>query len=68
MHENVNFPFILFGKIKSLGAFGPLSLYQVGQAARGLPDGDWLVGITLIEIEESAVYRLSRLIIDPEAC
>jgi hypothetical protein len=65
MHENVTFPCIPFGKIKSFGAFGPL--YQVGQAARRLSDGDWLVGITLIETEESAVYRLSRLIVDPEA-
>ena len=65
MHENIAFPRILVGKIKSFGDFGPP--YQVGQAVHRLPDGDLLVGITLIETGETAVYRLSRLTVDPEA-
>ena len=65
MHENIAFPQIPVGKIKSFGDLGPP--YQVGQAVQRLPDGDWLVGITLIETGEAAVYRLSRLIVDPEA-
>lgn len=65
MQENIAFPLIPFGKIKSVGEFEPQ--YQVGQAVRRLPDGDWLLEITLIQTGESAVYRLSRLIVDPEA-
>lgn len=65
MHENIAFPRIPVGKIKSFGDFGPP--YLVGQAVQRLPDGDWLVGITLIETGEAAVYGLNRLIVDPEA-
>ena len=40
MQENIAFPCIPFGKIKSFGEFGPE--YQVGQAVHRPPDGDWL--------------------------
>ena len=65
MHESTDFPCIPFGKIKRFGEFGPP--YEVGQAVRRLPDGDWLVEITLIQPGEIANYRLSRLNDDPEA-
>jgi len=66
MQENTALPCIPFGKIKRFGEFGPP--YQVGRAVRGLPDGDWLVEITLIQTGETTDYRLSRLLDDPEAC
>ena len=65
MHESTDFPCIPFGKIKRFGEFGPP--YEVGQAVRRLPDGDWLVEITLVQTGEIAIYRLSRLNDDPEA-
>ena len=40
MQESIAFPGILFGKIKSFSECGPR--YQVGQAVRRPPDGDWL--------------------------
>lgn len=58
-------PAIPTGIIKSFGPFGPK--YQVGSAIRRLEDGDWLVGITLIETGEKAEYRLTRIYDDPEA-
>jgi hypothetical protein len=66
VQENTDFPCIAFGKIKRFGEFGPP--YQAGRAVRRLPDGDWLVEITLIQTDEIANYRLSRLNDDPEAC
>ncbi len=53
------------GRIKSFGPFGPK--YEVGQARKELEDGDWLVGITVIESGEQIEYRLSRLLEDPFA-
>ncbi len=53
------------GKIKSFGPFGPK--YEVGQALRQLDDGDWMVGVTMVETGETAEYRLTRLLDDPEA-
>ncbi len=66
MHEYTNFsPCIPFGKIKRFGEFGPP--YKVGRAVQRLPDGEWLVKITLIHTDETADCRLSRLNDDPEA-
>lgn len=53
------------GKIKSFGAFGPQ--YEVGQAIRQLDDGDWLVQVTMVGGGETAEYRLTRLLDDPDA-
>ncbi len=53
------------GKIKSFGPFGPK--YQVGRALRELPEGDWLVEVTLVESGEKTEYRLTHLLDDPEA-
>ena len=58
-------PTIPVGHIKSFGLFGPK--YEVGQAMRQLDDGDWIVGVTLVDTGEKAEYRLSRLLDDPEA-
>ena len=58
-------PAIPVGRIKSFGYFGPK--YEVGHALRQLDDGDWMVGITMVETCEKAEYRLSRLSGDPEA-
>jgi hypothetical protein len=65
MQENTAFPCVPLGKFKRFGDFGPP--YQVGQALRRLPDGDWLVEITIIQTGETTSYRLSRLDDDPEA-
>lgn len=53
------------GRIKTFGAFGPR--YQVGKPIRRLDDGDWLIGILLVESGEGAEYRLARILADPEA-
>jgi hypothetical protein len=53
------------GNINSFEPAGPR--YQVGEAIRPLEDGDWLIGVTLVETGEKAEYRLSRLLDDPEA-
>ncbi len=53
------------GKVKSFGPFGPK--YMVGRALRELSDGDWMVEVTLIESNEKAEYRMTRLLSDPEA-
>lgn len=58
-------PPIPVGKIKSFGPFGPK--YEVGQVLRQLDDGDWMVGITMVETGEKAEYRLTRLSDDPDA-
>lgn len=58
-------PTVPLGRIKSFGAFGPK--YEVGRPLRQLDDGDWLVEILLVETGESAEYRLTRLLDDPEA-
>jgi hypothetical protein len=58
-------PYVPVGKIKSFGPLGPK--YEIGQLLRQLPDGDWMVGITLVESGEPTEYRLARLIHDPDA-
>jgi hypothetical protein len=65
MQEVVAPPSIPVGKIKSFGPFGPK--YEVGQARRQSDDGDWLVEVKMIETGETAEYRLTRLLDDPEA-
>jgi uncharacterized protein DUF5397 len=64
MQEVLAPPSIPVGKIKSFGEVGPM--YEVGPALRPLDNGDWLVKITLVETGETAEYRLSRLLADPE--
>jgi len=63
--QPANTPAIPTGTIKSFGPFGPK--YQVGTAVRQLENGDWMVGIKIIDSGESAEYRLTHLIDDPEA-
>jgi hypothetical protein len=58
-------PTIPVGKIKSFGAFGPK--YEVGHAIRPVDGGDWLVEIKIVETGETAEYRLTHLLDDPEA-
>jgi hypothetical protein len=52
------------GKIRSFGPFGPK--YEVGQALRQLNDGDWMMQVMMVETGETAEYRLTRLLKDPE--
>lgn len=58
-------PPIPVGKIKSFGDVG--EKYQVGQALRQIGDGDWLVEIKMIATGETAEYRLTHILGDPEA-
>ena len=58
-------PAVPVGKIKSFGPLGPR--YEVGRPLRPLPDGDWLIEVTMVETGERAEYRLTRLSDDPEA-
>lgn len=58
-------PSIPTGTIKSFGPFGPK--YEVGHVIRPAEGSDWIVEITLVESGESAEYRLSRIVEDPEA-
>ncbi|MEJ2997615.1 DUF5397 family protein [Escherichia coli] len=53
------------GAVKTFGAFG--SPYQVGEQIKELPDGDILVNIILIQTGEKEVYKLSKLLQDPDA-
>ena len=52
------------GRIKSFGALGPK--YEVGAPLREVPDGDWMVEITLIDSGEKAEYRLTHIDDDPD--
>lgn len=65
MLEVIAPPAIPVGKIKSFGPFGPK--YEVGRALRQLEDGDWLVTVMMVETGETAEYRMTRLLDDPEA-
>jgi hypothetical protein len=58
-------PYVPVGRIKSFGPVGPK--YEVGQVLRPLPDGDWMIAITLVESGEITEYRLGHLIDDPDA-
>lgn len=58
-------PPVPVGKFKSFGPIGPV--YMVGKALHRLPDGDWMVEVTLVETGERVEYRLSHLNEDPEA-
>ena len=58
-------PSVPVGKIKSFGYFGPK--YEVGKPLFQLNDGDWLVEITMVETGETAEYRLTHIIDDPDA-
>jgi hypothetical protein len=65
MQAVISPPSIPVGKIKSFGPFGPK--YEVGQTLRKSEDGDWMVEVKMVETGETAEYRLSRLLDDPEA-
>jgi hypothetical protein len=65
MPEVIAPPTIPVGKIKSFGAFGPK--YEVGRTLSPLEDGDWLVEVKMVETGETAEYRLTHLLDDPEA-
>ena len=53
------------GRIKTFGPVGPS--YEVGEPLRRLGDGDWLVRVTIIQTGELTEYRLSRIVVDPDA-
>ena len=65
MHAVIAPPTVPVGKIKSFGPLGPK--YEVGPPLRQLDDGDWMIGITIVETGETAEYRWTRLSKDPEA-
>ncbi len=58
-------PAVPLGKIKRFGLFGPK--YEVCQVLHPVDDGDWLLAIKLIESGETAEYRYSHMVDDPEA-
>ncbi|ENV9101664.1 MULTISPECIES: DUF5397 family protein [Enterobacterales] len=53
------------GSIKTFGLFG--IPYEVGEPAQELPDGDILVNIILVQTGEKELYKLSKLLQDPDA-
>ncbi|OOF43104.1 DUF5397 family protein [Rodentibacter trehalosifermentans] len=53
------------GQIKQFGNFGVP--YIVGEPKEILDDGDVLVKITLLQSGEEDFYKLSSLLLDPEA-
>lgn len=63
-HQVAAPPSIPIGKIKSFGPFGPK--YEVGRPLRQLDDADWLVEVKMVESGETAQYRLTRILDDPE--
>ena len=65
MQTTMSVPSVPVGRIKNFGEFGPR--YEVGQPVRPLPDGDWMVSVTLVETGEETEYRLSHLNDDPMA-
>ena len=65
MTELIELPTVPFGRIKTFGPDGPM--YEVGRALRQLDDGDWMIGITLVESGETTEYRLKNLLDDPYA-
>jgi len=65
MHATQTTPPTPVGRIKRFGEFGPA--YEVGEPVRRLEDDDWLVQIVVVETGETADYRLSRLLNDPDA-
>jgi len=65
MQEAVLPPPIPTGKIKTFGPVG--EEYEVGPAIRQADDGDWLVAIKMIKTGETAEYRLTHILDDPEA-
>jgi hypothetical protein len=58
-------PPIPVGMIKSFGEVG--EKYEVGHALHQIDDGDWLVEIKMIATGETAEYRLTHILDDPEA-
>jgi hypothetical protein len=66
MAAAVPIPYVPMKAIKTFGLLGPK--YEVARPLRQLADGDWMVEILLLESGESAEYRLSQIIDDPEAC
>ena len=53
------------GTIKTFGLLG--IPYEVGEPAQELPDGDILVDIILVQTGEKELYKLSKLLQDPDA-
>ena len=53
------------GTIKTFGQLG--IPYEVGEPAQELPDGDILVNIILVQTGEKELYKLSKLLQDPDA-
>lgn len=53
------------GTIKTFGPFGPK--YKVGKPIEELPDGDWLIEVTILDSGEKTEYRATHISDDPEA-
>ncbi|MBF0285324.1 MAG: DUF5397 family protein [Magnetococcales bacterium] len=53
------------GTIKSFGPLGPK--YAVDALKNRTPDGDWVIGVTLVETGEETDYLYSQMKADPEA-
>ena len=53
------------GTIKTFGLL--VIPYEVGEPAQELPDGDILVNIILVQTGEKELYKLSKLLQDPDA-
>jgi hypothetical protein len=58
-------PEIPTGLIKSFGGIGPK--YEVGDLLRPTAQGDWFIGIVLVETGEETEYLYSQMLNDPEA-
>jgi hypothetical protein len=67
MAANVKYepPTVPLGKIKRFGPVGPK--YEICRVLKPIDDGDWLLAIKLIESGETAEYRYSHMLDDPEA-
>jgi hypothetical protein len=64
MQETLAPKSIPVGRIKSFGELG--LKYQVGRAVRQMDDGDWMIEVKLLETGESAEYRLTHILGDPD--
>jgi len=53
------------GLIKTFGRIGPR--YEVGHLLRPSVNGDWFIGILLVETGERTEYLYSQMLNDPEA-
>jgi hypothetical protein len=60
----VRLPELPTGLIKTFGGIGPK--YEVGEFLRPGSNGDWYIGILLVETGERTQYLYSQMLNDPE--